>query len=175
MRATVARLLSGHSIGSRPVRGELEESIRGINGGDDHIRCVFSITKVTNWAVGSTDSDCRRNGSHPHSRRSRTLRVRINGQLAQSGRKGSSFVSFASPAEIFGMDGMIVLIVVVVVLFGSTQIPKLARSLGSAQKEFKEGSGEKSDVAQVAIGTPPVVVVGQPLSPMGNSAGRDSD
>jgi len=30
-------------------------------------------------------------------------------------------------------------VVVVVVLFGSTQIPKLARSLGSAQKEFKKG------------------------------------
>jgi sec-independent protein translocase protein TatA len=46
---------------------------------------------------------------------------------------------FTSPAEIFGVDGIIVLIVVVLVLFGSTQIPKLARSLGSAQKEFKKG------------------------------------
>ena len=42
-------------------------------------------------------------------------------------------------AEIFGMDGIVVLLIVVAVLFGSTQIPKLARSLGSAQKEFKEG------------------------------------
>jgi sec-independent protein translocase protein TatA len=49
---------------------------------------------------------------------------------------------FASPAEIFGVDGVIVLIVVVLVLFGSTQIPKLARSLGSAQKEFKKGIDE---------------------------------
>jgi sec-independent protein translocase protein TatA len=46
---------------------------------------------------------------------------------------------FTPPAEIFGVDGVIVLIVVVLVLFGSTQIPKLARSLGSAQKEFKKG------------------------------------
>ena len=45
----------------------------------------------------------------------------------------------SSPADIFGMDGIIVLVVVVLVLFGSTQIPKLARSLGSAQKEFKKG------------------------------------
>jgi sec-independent protein translocase protein TatA len=37
------------------------------------------------------------------------------------------------------MDGIIVLVVVVLVLFGSTQIPKLARSLGSAQREFKKG------------------------------------
>ena len=34
------------------------------------------------------------------------------------------------------------MIVVALVLFGSTQIPKLARSLGSAQKEFKKGLDE---------------------------------
>ncbi|MGH9081026.1 MAG: twin-arginine translocase TatA/TatE family subunit [Acidimicrobiales bacterium] len=49
-----------------------------------------------------------------------------------------------TPAEIFGVDGIIILIVVVMVLFGSTQIPKLARSLGSAQKEFKKGIDEGS-------------------------------
>ena len=36
----------------------------------------------------------------------------------------------------------IVVIVVVVVLFGGSQIPKLARSLGQAQKEFKKGVTE---------------------------------
>jgi sec-independent protein translocase protein TatA len=45
-------------------------------------------------------------------------------------------------AEIFGLDGVIVVIVVGMVLFGSSQIPKLARSLGSAQKEFKRGLQE---------------------------------
>lgn len=45
-------------------------------------------------------------------------------------------------AEIFGFDGLIVLIVVMVVLFGGSQIPKLARSLGSAQAEFKKGLDE---------------------------------
>lgn len=45
-------------------------------------------------------------------------------------------------AEIFGLDGMIVLIVVLVVLFGGSQIPKLAKSLGSAQTEFKKGLEE---------------------------------
>jgi len=44
---------------------------------------------------------------------------------------------FAPSAEIFGVDGIIVLIVVVLVLFGSTQIPKLARSLGSAQRNSR--------------------------------------
>jgi sec-independent protein translocase protein TatA len=45
-------------------------------------------------------------------------------------------------AEIFGMDGVIVLVVLGVVLFGGSQIPKLAHSLGSAQKEFKKGLKE---------------------------------
>jgi sec-independent protein translocase protein TatA len=36
---------------------------------------------------------------------------------------------------------------VVVVLFGGTKIPKLARNLGQAQKEFKKGltDGAKDD------------------------------
>ena len=45
----------------------------------------------------------------------------------------------------------IIVAVVVLVLFGGTQIPKLARSLGQAQKEFKtglkEGAGEDGDDA----------------------------
>jgi sec-independent protein translocase protein TatA len=45
-------------------------------------------------------------------------------------------------AEIFGMDGVIVLVVVVAVLFGGSQIPKLAHSLGSARREFKKGLDE---------------------------------
>jgi sec-independent protein translocase protein TatA len=45
-------------------------------------------------------------------------------------------------AEIFGIDGVVLLVVVAAVLFGSSQIPKLARSLGSAQKEFKQGLQE---------------------------------
>jgi sec-independent protein translocase protein TatA len=43
------------------------------------------------------------------------------------------------PADIFGFDSIIILVVVLAVLFGSTQIPKLARSLGSAQREFRRG------------------------------------
>ena len=69
---------------------------------------------------------------------------------------------FSSPAEIFGVDGIIVLIVVVLVLFGSTQIPKLARSLGSAQKEFKKGvveDGSDDDpVKKIAIEAAPAAV-----------------
>lgn len=44
---------------------------------------------------------------------------------------------------------LIIVLVVVLVLFGGSQLPKFARNLGSAQKEFKkamdEGRGEGAD------------------------------
>lgn len=42
-----------------------------------------------------------------------------------------------------GPEGVIVLILVLV-LFGGSQLPKLARNLGRAQKEFKDGLDEAS-------------------------------
>ncbi|MDA8291233.1 MAG: twin-arginine translocase TatA/TatE family subunit [Actinomycetota bacterium] len=49
-------------------------------------------------------------------------------------------MSAAVFAEIFGPDGLIVIaVVVVVLLFGGSQLPKLARGLGSASHEFKKG------------------------------------
>ena len=77
---------------------------------------------------------------------------------------------FAPPAEIFGMDGIIVLVVVVLVLFGSTQIPKLARSLGSAQKEFKKGldegaNGEAGTGKNAAAPTAPLNEAPQAAAP----------
>jgi len=67
-----------------------------------------------------------------------------------------------APAELFGEQGIIVLIVIAVVLFGSTQIPKLARSLGSAQKEFKKGldegaNGEAASAAPLTESAPTAV------------------
>ncbi len=38
-----------------------------------------------------------------------------------------------------GTTELIIILVVVLLLFGSTRLPKLARSLGQASKEFKEG------------------------------------
>lgn len=42
------------------------------------------------------------------------------------------------------LDGpeLIVVVVVLLVLFGGSQLPKLARGLGQAQKEFKKGLDE---------------------------------
>ena len=42
---------------------------------------------------------------------------------------------------------LVAVIGIVVLLFGGTQLPKLARSIGQAQKEFKKGldEGAKDD------------------------------
>ena len=37
---------------------------------------------------------------------------------------------------------IVLILVVVLVLFGGAQLPKLAKNLGKAQKEFKEGLAE---------------------------------
>ncbi|MGH9105759.1 MAG: twin-arginine translocase TatA/TatE family subunit [Acidimicrobiales bacterium] len=41
-----------------------------------------------------------------------------------------------------GWDDLIVVVVAVVVLFGGTQLPKLARNAGEAMKEFRKGHSE---------------------------------
>jgi sec-independent protein translocase protein TatA len=52
--------------------------------------------------------------------------------------------AFLDPPEI------ILILVVVLVLFGGAQLPKLAKNLGKAQKEFKDGlsEGQKADAAK---------------------------
>ena len=45
-------------------------------------------------------------------------------------------------AGLFDGPEVIVVLVVILVLFGGSQIPKLARNLGQAQKEFKKGLNE---------------------------------
>lgn len=54
--------------------------------------------------------------------------------------------AFLDPPEI------ILILVVVLVLFGGAQLPKLAKNLGKAQKEFKEGlaDGQKAAEAKPA-------------------------
>ncbi|MFW2383895.1 MAG: twin-arginine translocase TatA/TatE family subunit [Acidimicrobiales bacterium] len=49
----------------------------------------------------------------------------------------------------------IIILVLVLVLFGGAKIPQLARNLGRAQKEFKDGiedgSSEKSKESDTAV------------------------
>jgi sec-independent protein translocase protein TatA len=71
-------------------------------------------------------------------------------------------VQFAPAANLLGENGIIVIVVVALVLFGSTQIPKMARSLGSAQKEFKKGLEEGADDSDPV--TPPRVEAAPPAA-----------
>lgn len=43
-----------------------------------------------------------------------------------------------------GAPELIIVLIVVLVLFGGTKLPQLARSLGRAQSEFKQGLKEPS-------------------------------
>ena len=52
-----------------------------------------------------------------------------------------------------GAPELIIFLLVVLLLFGSTKLPKLAKSLGEAQKEFKKGIAE-NEAAELA--PPPV-------------------
>jgi len=55
-------------------------------------------------------------------------------------------------ANIFGPDIIIVVVIAVVLLFGAGQLPKLARSVGEASKEFKksQAEAEAADAAKAA-------------------------
>ena len=47
----------------------------------------------------------------------------------------------------FGPTEMIILLVIVLLLFGAAKLPKLARSMGEAQREFKKGLHDESQAA----------------------------
>lgn len=53
-----------------------------------------------------------------------------------------------------GATELIIILVVVLLLFGSTRLPKLARSLGQASKEFKQGIAEGSKDDEPEDGPP---------------------
>ena len=46
-----------------------------------------------------------------------------------------------------GPTELIIILLIVLLVFGGSKLPKLARSMGQAQKEFKQGlvEGDKSD------------------------------
>jgi sec-independent protein translocase protein TatA len=51
---------------------------------------------------------------------------------------------------------LLVVLLIVLVVFGGSQIPKLARNLGQAQKEFKKGfdAGQAGQKDETDEGTP---------------------
>ena len=65
-----------------------------------------------------------------------------------------------------GWDDLIVILVAVVVLFGGTQLPKLARNTGEALKEFRKShsEAESASAAVSAPAAPPVAPVALPAT-----------
>ena len=45
----------------------------------------------------------------------------------------------------FGGGKLLVVLVIVLVIFGGAKIPQLARSLGTAQREFRKGAEDAAD------------------------------
>jgi len=44
-----------------------------------------------------------------------------------------------------GTGELIIILIIILLVFGGAKLPKLARSLGQAQKEFKDGLAEGDD------------------------------
>ncbi len=55
-----------------------------------------------------------------------------------------------------GAPELIIVLLVVLLLFGSTKLPKLARSIGEASKEFKKGVHDGGREAPEIAAAPPV-------------------
>ena len=53
----------------------------------------------------------------------------------------------------FGSGELIVVLVIVLLVFGGSQLPKLARNLGKAQKEFKDGLADGMAEGEAADST----------------------
>jgi sec-independent protein translocase protein TatA len=64
-----------------------------------------------------------------------------------------------------GGPELIIILVVVLVLFGGSQLPKLAKNLGKAQKEFKDGVGEGADASTAQPPAAPPAPTAQPPAP----------
>lgn len=52
-----------------------------------------------------------------------------------------------------GGSELLIILLIVLVLFGGAKLPKLARSLGQAQKEFKSGMDESGAEGQASGST----------------------
>ena len=69
-----------------------------------------------------------------------------------------------------GGPELIIILVVVLVLFGGSQLPKLAKNLGKAQKEFKDGLAEADKPADASPPPPAASPPPPPPSPASDDA-----
>lgn len=63
-------------------------------------------------------------------------------------------------ANLMGIDSLWVVIIAIVVLFGGSQLPKLARNAGDAMKEFRKAHNDLDESTPAA----PAQVVQQPTA-----------
>jgi sec-independent protein translocase protein TatA len=50
-------------------------------------------------------------------------------------------------STVLGPQELLIVLIIVLVLFGGAKLPKLARSLGQAQREFREGVSDEDKAA----------------------------
>lgn len=74
--------------------------------------------------------------------------------------------------DLSGSELLIVLLVIVV-LFGSTRLPKLARSLGEAQREFRRGVSHAHDDRDEPRQPPAAVPTAVPNGPAATPTSSD--
>lgn len=65
-----------------------------------------------------------------------------------------------------GATELIIFLLVILLLFGSTKLPKLAKSLGEAQKEFKKGIAEVDEPPAKALSEDKVTLTRAELDAM---------
>ena len=70
-------------------------------------------------------------------------------------------------ANFMGTDGLIVIVIALIVIFGGSQLPKIARNVGAAGKEFKKGQVDGEEQARAAaaaeaVAPPPPQLVAPP-------------
>lgn len=51
----------------------------------------------------------------------------------------------------FGLPELLIILVIVLLLFGSTRLPKLSRSIGQSIRELREGFNTKEPPAKSAV------------------------
>lgn len=53
---------------------------------------------------------------------------------------------------VIGTTELIIILVIVLVIFGGAKLPKLARSLGQAQREFRKNADDADELEESAKG-----------------------
>lgn len=70
-----------------------------------------------------------------------------------------------------GPDDLIIIVVALVVIFGGTQLPKLARNAGEAVREFRKTKDEvKSPAPPAGAVVPPAAASSPAAAPVGQAA-----